>query len=181
MTIPTPDTLPEWATTDQVDPTSGINNVETPPTNNQTYGFGFQVFPPRQWFNWLFRWIYRWLLYLAQNDSRCQTQVFTNCSYGTAYQIADTQTPGRLLLLYIQDSSPNHPGDKFLGSCIPYSNSMTDRTVYDFAAEPGNPSVSYSAVNISVSTIDNATGEITVSTTGGGTAFTMVVQQFNVT
>ena len=67
--LPQPTVYPVWATTDQVDPVSGQNNVLTPPTEKQLYGWDFQEFPPRNWFNWLGRYTYQWIAYLAQQNN----------------------------------------------------------------------------------------------------------------
>lgn len=61
--MPKPITLPVWADTDMVDPTSGKNNVATPPANYATEGWAFDEFPPRQYANWLYRWLCRWVAY----------------------------------------------------------------------------------------------------------------------
>jgi hypothetical protein len=166
-----PSEFPVWAINDQVDPVSNQNNVVAPPTEKQLFGWARSDFPPRNWFNWLGRLTNNWLQYLSQNDPKCQTICRTNLSYGTAYTIADTQTQGRLLLLYIQDTSfptGGNAGDRFSGMCVPWSPSSSDRTVYAMGASS----------NITVSQISNATGQITVSTGGTGTSFTLVVQQF---
>jgi len=59
-----PAVTPVWADTDVVDPTSGKNNVATPPANYATKGWAFDEFPPRQYANWLYRWLCRWVAYL---------------------------------------------------------------------------------------------------------------------
>lgn len=56
-----PTTLPKFAELDQIDPTSGENNVVAPIPTKQNYGWTFKEKPPRQHFNWLHRWTYRWL------------------------------------------------------------------------------------------------------------------------
>lgn len=167
MVLPPPSVLPKWADQDIIDPISNQNNVTTPPVTEQNLGWGFKEFPPRQWFNWLGRYTYRWLAYLKQNDSKSTVKVIQG-TYGVPVQIADTTVPGRLLLLWIQDSSQSNASDRFSGMCIPYSSSASNRTVYALGT----------SLNITVSTINNGTGNITVSTAGAGTDFTMVVQQF---
>lgn len=59
--IDKPTTLPKFAELDQMDPTSGENNVVAPIPTKQNYGWAFKEKPPRQHFNWLHRWTYRWL------------------------------------------------------------------------------------------------------------------------
>ena len=68
--IPTPSTIPYWATQDQIDSVTLQNNVLTPPPEMQNYGWQHLQFPPRNWFNWLGRWTGNWIAYLAQQDSQ---------------------------------------------------------------------------------------------------------------
>lgn len=57
-------TLPEFATDDVVDPTTGKNNVEEAETNQKVAGwFPFRKRPERQVMNWLHRWTYKNLKY----------------------------------------------------------------------------------------------------------------------
>jgi hypothetical protein len=57
-----PATFPEWADSDLLDPTSGVNNVTTPPAGIQANGWNpAGVFPLRQHDNWFKRWVSRWL------------------------------------------------------------------------------------------------------------------------
>ena len=158
--------LPEWASLDQVDEVSGQNNVLVPPPEKQQYGWDRLDFPPRNWFNWLGRLTYQWLKYFQQNDPQSTTLVIQGV-YGTPYTIADTTTPGRLLMIYIQDSTQSKATDFFIGMCNPYSSTSSDRVVNVINSN-----------DISVSSIANATGQITVSTADSGTNFTMVITQF---
>lgn len=60
-----PATLPEFATDNVVDPTSGVNNVVEPSSEQKQYGwFPFRKRPERNVFNWLFRHIYNQLHWL---------------------------------------------------------------------------------------------------------------------
>jgi len=61
-----PDKLPEYATTDRTDPTTGQNNVIEPPTAKKTYGWNFLEKPARNWMNWLHRKTYEWLTWFNQ-------------------------------------------------------------------------------------------------------------------
>lgn len=53
-----PTKLPEWASTDVVDGTSGQNNVEEPSEAKKDIGWSRQEKPNRQWWNWLWRQAY---------------------------------------------------------------------------------------------------------------------------
>lgn len=62
-----PTTLPEFATTDSTDPTSGINNVTEPVQSFKDFGWNpFRVRPNRSNFNWLHRWTYNWIKYVDE-------------------------------------------------------------------------------------------------------------------
>lgn len=65
-----PPQIPNWATNNIVDPTSGQPNVVTPPPEKQTYGWSFKEFPPRQWFNWLGRYTAQWINWFNQQESQ---------------------------------------------------------------------------------------------------------------
>ena len=65
-----PTDLPEWASANQVDPISGINNVIEPPAEKKTNGWDRLEYPPRNWFNWLFRLSYNWLDWLKQQEEQ---------------------------------------------------------------------------------------------------------------
>lgn len=102
MTFPRPTVLPEWATTDQLDPISGQNNVLTPPPEQLLYGWKRLQFPPRNWFNWLARYTYQWLAYLSQQESQ---SVVTNDNTG-ATPIIDPVNGGMALLFVIDIVTP---------------------------------------------------------------------------
>lgn len=68
--LPRPTVFPVWASSDQVDPISGQNNVLTPPPEKQMYGWARLEFPPRNWINWLARYTNNWIQYLAQQESQ---------------------------------------------------------------------------------------------------------------
>lgn len=61
-----PDQYPDWATDDVVNPISGQNNVATPPTEYNDFGWTLYQKPPRQWFNWLGRYTGFWVRYLDE-------------------------------------------------------------------------------------------------------------------
>jgi len=56
-----PTKLPEWATTDVVDGTSGENNVAEPSAAKKLRGWDREEIPPRQWWNWLGRLTNEWV------------------------------------------------------------------------------------------------------------------------
>src|SRR5271169_1576970 len=70
MSIQKPSVFPLWAQLDVVNPTSGQNNVTTPPLELQQYGWAFESQPPRNWFNWLGRYTSNWLQWLNQQESQ---------------------------------------------------------------------------------------------------------------
>lgn len=90
-----PTVLPVWADSDQTDPTSGQNNVLTPPPDKQQYGWNRLEFPPRNWFNWLGRYTYRWLAWLKQQEEQA---VVTNGSGVGLFVV-----PNGLIFLYAVD------------------------------------------------------------------------------
>lgn len=61
-----PEVQPRFAIEDLVDPTSGVNNVVTPNTAFQNYGWHpFRMIPPRNIMNWIHRHTYfciNWLM-----------------------------------------------------------------------------------------------------------------------
>ena len=62
-----PAKLPEWASQDIVDPTSGVNNVVEPSEAKKDLGHGpLGEFPPRQYQNWLQRIIYNWFQWVTE-------------------------------------------------------------------------------------------------------------------
>ena len=84
-----PTDFPTWATMNRTDPTSGQNNVTTPPLEKQQYGWNFNEQPPRNWFNWLGRYTNNWLVWLDQQES--QSKVTDNS--GTS-PVVDVSTGG---------------------------------------------------------------------------------------
>jgi hypothetical protein len=70
MAFTRPTEFPAWATSDQVNPTSGQNNVVTPDAAHKTFGWDFKEKPPRQYFNWLGRLQYEWSLWFDQEVNR---------------------------------------------------------------------------------------------------------------
>jgi hypothetical protein len=65
MTKPTE--YPEWATTLDVDATSGQNNRVEPSSGLKITGWIRRVIPPRQYTNWLFWRIYEWIKYFDES------------------------------------------------------------------------------------------------------------------
>ena len=60
-----PTIIPEFASSDLTDPTSGENNVAEPTTNAKTYGWVPMLTAPfRQWMNWLHRYYYLWIKFI---------------------------------------------------------------------------------------------------------------------
>ena len=80
MSVTRPSVYPEWASEDVIDPTSGQNNVVTPPSEKMTNGWDLREFPPRQWFNWLGRYTYLWIQYLDQQSQTTQVNDGTGAS-----------------------------------------------------------------------------------------------------
>jgi len=70
MSFTKPTDLPEFATDDLVDPTSGDNNVIEPATNDKKWGwYPYKRKPNRGVMNWLARLTYLWLGWLEQELS----------------------------------------------------------------------------------------------------------------
>lgn len=84
-----PTDLPEWATTEEVDPVSGQSNRVEPPTDKKDTGWDRREIPPRQWLNWLLWVISKWVGWLdagtssatgdtlVERDANGRTQVAT--------------------------------------------------------------------------------------------------------
>jgi hypothetical protein len=165
-----PDVLPTWATQDLVDPTSGQNNVETPPDQAQQFGWSFQQYPPRNWFNWLSRWTYNWLNYLKQNDSKSRT-VITFAPQGggdsdgpiVPLPMSSYVGTNPIVMIYIQDTN-NVGSDKSCYVGMWPLNTVSSTTPIQFAAlSPGN---NY----ITTGQVDKTTGILTsVNSSQGGT------------
>lgn len=175
MTIlPPPTTLPIWAVQDVVDPTSGQNNVQTPPDTAQQFGWGFRQFPPRNWFNWLGRWTANWLSYLAQNDPKSRTFItFCNTNGGNSDGpvISLPQTGLRpILMVYVNNPSNDANDEFFIGMATLNSSSSFNVNLID-------------NYNITVGQINKTTGILdTVETSGTldpDTAFNIVTIQYD--
>jgi hypothetical protein len=166
MVLTPPPEFPDWAMLDQVDPTSHVNNVVTPPLEKQQFGWDRLEFPPRQWFNWLGRRVSNWIHYLSGNSPASTVRIFG--TYGTSYVICDP-TKQAIFMLYINDASTaGGQADRFfIGMCSVFSPTNSDRTVNIIAN-----------FQVTVSQINHLTGEITVSTTGGGDHFELVAVQY---
>lgn len=63
-----PDTLPRWATTNQIDPVNGDNNVVEPPEQRKDVGWQHNEAAIRNYFNWLGRHTYNYLKYLDDKE-----------------------------------------------------------------------------------------------------------------
>lgn len=61
-----PASIPEFATTDVVDPTTGENNVVEPSAGKKLTGWNYLEKPARNYFNWLHRFNYLWIDYFNQ-------------------------------------------------------------------------------------------------------------------
>lgn len=67
MPVPKPAELPQWASEDEIDQTSGQYNVVEPPLERKRLGWYLGEKPNRQWWNWLHRTTYDWLAYFNDN------------------------------------------------------------------------------------------------------------------
>lgn len=146
VTLTKPTVFPVWATQDLENPTSGQNNVTTPPAQYQLYGWSFQDTPPRNWFNWLGRYTNNWLQWLNQQES--QARVVNNTGFNPAFDI----TNGGMALVYVIDTVTK--ANYYFG--ITYINPGTGSAT---------PVTTISNNVLTVSTISN-TGVITVSPPG---------------
>ena len=102
MVLSRPGTYPVWAIDNVVDDVSGQNNVTTPPTEKQMYGWARADQPPRQWFNWLGRYTYQWLAYLGQQEAQ---SVVTSDNTG-ATPIVDPVGGGMATINVIDTGNP---------------------------------------------------------------------------
>ena len=122
-----PTTLPTWAVQDVVDPVSHQNNVETPPDSSQQFGWAFQQYPPRNWFNWLGRWTSNWLAYLKQNDPKSRTfNTFTttNNSDSDGPVITIPQSGLRpIVLIFVNNTASGENDNWFAGMATTNSTS----------------------------------------------------------
>jgi len=151
-----PDTMPEWAEQDVVDPVSGQNNVLTPPPEKQQFGWNRLEFPPRNWFNWLGRWTWRWIRYLAQQEA----QSVVNDGTG---QVMFNAISGGLVYIYVVD----------IGNAANVYHGM----VYLPPASVGATFVDIKKVGINTPVID-AAGAVTIS--GGTGPYISYGQQKNI-
>lgn len=184
MVLPQPDEFPDWATMDQVDPVSHINNVVSAPLEMQESGWLRQQFPPRQWFNWLARYTGLWIRYLNQQVGTAGTDitglqaqitafkilqtVVIEGTYGvaTSVGICDVDTPS-IVKLTIIDTTGGFADDWLEGNFTP-RNAGPDRVVNVTSNNA-----------ITVSDVDHTTGKITASSsTGGATTFQLVAVQY---
>ena len=136
--IPQPSVLPVWAILDLVDPTSGQNNVTTPPTEQQNYGWAFEQQPPRNWFNWLGRNTYTNLAYAKQQLNQ---QITTTDNTGSTPIV--NVTFGGMALIYVIDTTT--PANYFFG----------------IAYIPASPSGAITVTTISSSTLTVSTISVT--------------------
>lgn len=67
MPLPKPTKLPQWASEDEIDQTSGQYNVVEPPLERKRLGWYLGEKPNRQWWNWLHRQTWLWLAYFDEN------------------------------------------------------------------------------------------------------------------
>lgn len=95
-----PATVPEWASSDQVDGVSGQNNVVEPTTTFKTYGWPRKARPVRQYLNWLGRWTYEWITWISTEYDLFIADITTNAAAiaaETAARIAaDTTLQGNI-------------------------------------------------------------------------------------
>jgi hypothetical protein len=144
-----PTVYPTWAESNVVDPTSGQNNVTTPPLDKQEFGWAFTEKPPRNWFNWLGRYTSLWIKWLAQQEAQSTT---VNQANAATTPIVDIATGG-MVIIYAVDTDT--PANYFHGiAYVPPS--------------PGAPvTVTIISNNVlTVSTI-SVTGVVTVAGSGG--------------
>lgn len=91
-----PTTLPKFAELDQIDPTSGKNNVAAPNATKQNYGWIFKEKPPRNHFNWLHRWTYRWLKWTDDTFKKGTVAVKLVCG-ASGFSALGTNSAGTLV------------------------------------------------------------------------------------
>jgi len=94
-----PSDLPQWATSNIVDPVSGQNNVLEPPPEKKTDGWNRLEKPARNWFNWLGRLTYNWLNWFNQQESQARVVETTGV-------IADVVTGGMCVIYAIDTDTP---------------------------------------------------------------------------
>ena len=110
-----------WASSDRSDPTSGQNNVLTPPMEKQVYGWNFKEKPPRNWFNWLGRYTYLWLVWLDQQEA--QSKTVNNAGTVPAFNVVT----GGMAIVYVIDTTT--PANSFHGIAYIPPNPVSPITV----------------------------------------------------
>lgn len=141
-----PTVLPMWAVSNRPDPTSGQNNVTTPPLEKQNYGWNFKEKPPRNWFNWLGRTTYNCIAWLMQQEA--QSATVDNAGTVPAFDMVT----GGMAIVYVIDTAV--PANSFHGVAYIPPNAASPVTV-----------TKLSGTTLTVSTI-SPTGVITAA---GGT------------
>ena len=68
-------------------PTGGLNVIE-PSEAKKDAGWGFEEFPPRNWFNWLLRKIASWIYWLDQQEQGHETRIALNDNVRNDYDDA---------------------------------------------------------------------------------------------
>lgn len=162
--IPPPSTLPIWAPQDVVDPVSKQNNVETPPDQQQQFGWGFQQFPPRNWFNWLGRWTYNWLNYFKQNDPKCRV-IITSAPLGggdsdapiVTFPMSYYGTKNSIVMIYIQDTANVGLNKSCYIGMWPINNSSSTTPVQFAALTPDANYITTGQVNKSTGILAGVT------------------------
>jgi len=175
-----PSAVPNWALQDQIDPVSGQNNVLVPPVQQQQYGWQRLAFPPRQWFNWLGRLAANWIEYFKQNDPKTTT-ILASGNYGVPIKICDTSRSS-ILRVYINDTDEGFATSVFAGVCNPYSPSSSNRRInpipFGYYDTGSTADFNIQNTHLTVSDINNATGQITVTTnTASGGPFQIIAIQ----
>lgn len=93
-----PDTLPVWATTDVVDPITGLPNKISPPQTHIDVGWSFKEPPARNYFNWHMNLGGEWIEHI---DYRINTlDKITDGDGTTLFDVDDT-----FIHLYAFDST----------------------------------------------------------------------------
>jgi len=96
-----PTKYPRWATTDVIDPVTGINNAGEPTDEKKLNGYFPQEPVARQWINWLFRTINQWIEYFDERDGLVRT------ANGNGVGLAPRENT--LVILYAIDrTDPTH-------------------------------------------------------------------------
>lgn len=144
-----PTIYPDWALQNVVAPESGQNNVTTPPTEKQQFGWAFGEEPPRNWVNWLGRYTATWIRWLAQQEEQATV---VNQDNAAATPIVNITTGG-MVLVYAVDTDT--PANYFYGIAYFPPSSASPVTV---------TTISNSVLTVSTISV---TGIVTVSGSGG--------------